>query len=158
MVNKMKINKIVMIIILSVFLLFFIPAFLILSNSGIWFRSDINKPILLSSSGSNYSVTIKLNQIQKNNYFGEMHFANYSDKDLNFILGHDILNSDGKNEYNIYIRNEKNSYPLYSDSIASVSLSIPKDKITTYPIVIYNIPENIDWRKSELIISDSIFK
>ena len=42
----------------------------------------LENEIIISSKGKNYLVNIKINKIKNNSYYGDMYFANLSEKDI----------------------------------------------------------------------------
>jgi hypothetical protein len=159
----MKIIKISTVTIALIILIGIITAGIAVCNSDLGCRSELKRPVLLTAKSPKYLVNIKLTETKENNhygtkYFGTMYFANLTNKDINYILGDDdVLATNNKDKYKIYIQNGTDIYPLNYDSIASVFWGAPKDSINISPIVVWHIPEDFDWSKSEIIVSDSLF-
>lgn len=115
----------------------------------------LEEEMMISSKGKNYLVNIKINKIENNSYYGDMYFANLSDKDIEFMLLEDLFS---KEKYKISVKDKReNIYPVYIDSSASIGITLLKNEIKTYKIKIQNTPQDFMLNEAILVISNSIF-
>lgn len=115
----------------------------------------LEKEMMISSKGKNYLVNIKINKIKNNSYYGDMYFANLSEKDIEFMLLEDLFS---KEKYKIFVKDKReNIYPVYIDSSASIGLTLLKNEIKSYKVKIENTPQDFIFNEAILVINNAIF-
>jgi hypothetical protein len=116
------------------------------------FASEKQKNITLSTKHKNYLINIKITNHKKNLFYGKMFFANLSNQNIEFMLKEDIFS---KKSYKIALKYQNKKYPIFHNHIASVMISIPKGEIKSYNII-SKVPQNIDWKKTQIVVNNNI--